>query len=166
VTLGPTRKRIAGAGALAAGALAALATGVLGDPADTGPGPAPGPTAPAAGSVLTAERVPEPGGPAKGAASPRVFYLETTQPENDIPPGPGGFVIKRCPKGSSAINGYYFQTVDGGGVFRGFGLDDQGSSPFRSRKWAFFFDNVAEDDQGYPVEIDGVTFGLVCDKDG
>ncbi len=152
---------------LAAAALAALATGVLGGPADTGPGPSPSAGPPPAGSVLGADRVPDPSGAAKGAPNPRILYLETTEPENDIPPGPGGFVVKKCPKGSRAINGYYFQTdAEGYGVFEGFGLDDQGSSPYGFHKWAFYFDNVATDDQGLPVEIDGVTFGIICDKDG
>jgi hypothetical protein len=166
VTLGSTRTRIAVACALAAAALAALATGVLGGPADTGPGPHPAKGGPAGESVLTAQRVREPSGPAKGAPNPRVFYLETTRPVDDIVPGPGGYVLKKCPKGSRAINGYYFQTdSEGYGVFEGFGLDDQGSSPFGFHKWGFYFDNVATD-QGVPAEIDGVTFGIVCDKDG
>jgi hypothetical protein len=157
----PSRLKIACAlVALTAVALGAVAVGVIAGAPDSGPGIEPTAEAPS----LRAHAVP--GGPPKrGQSPPRIVYLETTYPVNDIKPGRGGYIIERCPKSSVAVNGYYFQRVDDGsggtvGVFEGFGLDDQGSSPAGYRKWAFYYDNVTTQ------EIDGVTFGLICDKDG
>jgi hypothetical protein len=158
-----TRRRIGILGALGAAALAVGASTVIGGESDEGPGNAPAPDA----AVLQAERVAAPSAQRsakRGAPKPRVFYLETVPPRDDIQPGPGGYIVEKCPKGSVAVNGYYFQTLaaEGGGtgVFHGFGLDDQGSSPAGYRKWAFYYDNVTTG------EIDGVTFGIICDKDG
>lgn len=163
-----TRTTIGVLAALAAAALAAFATTVIGGETDAGPGNTPPPNteglatkrvAPAAGGMRAKH-----GGP-----NPRVVYYETTNPVDDIQPGPGGYIFEKCPKGSVVVNGYYFQTIPGEtepvGVFEGFGLDDQGSSPAGYRKWAFYWDNVATD-QGGPTDIDGVTFGIICDKDG
>lgn len=154
------RKRTGATGALTAAALGALAVGVIAGPPDPGPGIDPVAAAP----TVRAHAVPSHGPSKSGKEPPRILYLETTDPRDDIPTGPGGYIIERCPKGSVAINGYYFQTIPdsgkGTGVFDGFGLDDQGSSPAGYRKWAFYWDNVSG------AEIDGVTFGLICDKDG
>jgi hypothetical protein len=104
--------------------------------------------------MVEVKRVEGPAGKKHGS-QPRVFYLETIQPLT-IQPGPGGEIIEKCPKKSRAINGYYYKK----GLFTGFGLDDQGSSPSGFRRWAFYWDNES------PTPIDGVTLGLVCDKDG
>ena len=141
---------------LAAAGLAALAANVIGGETPGPPGNPPGPNA----SALEVERVAGPAG--KRAPKPRVFYLETRQALNDIPPGPGGEIIEKCPKKSVAINGYFYKKE----LFTGFGLDEQGSSPAGFRKWAFYWDNVATDTEGKGVEIDGVILGMVCDKDG
>jgi hypothetical protein len=159
VALGSTRTRIATACALVTAALAALATGVFGGPSDAGPGPAPAPGGLPADAVLRADPVTDPR-LGKGGGGPRIFYLETTNPVDDIQPGPGYKVVEKCPKGSRVINGYYYQELDGVPTYRAFGLDDQGSSPRGFHKWAFWYDNVSG------AEIDGVTFGIVCDKDG
>ena len=114
-------KRIVIPAVTVAAGLALLAGSVLGGPAEDGPGPpAPPPGGPL---VLKAERVADPA-TAKAGDNPRVFYLETTTPVDDIPPGPYGYIVKRCPNDSRAINGYYFQTTEGGngqpvGVYHG-----------------------------------------------
>jgi hypothetical protein len=146
---------------VAAAALGALAATVVGDPGEGGPGIVPAADAP----TLEAQRVPAPAAAKGGEQGPRVVYKETANRIDGIPPGPGGYIVEKCPKSSVAVNGYYFQEVRGEtggwvGVFDGFGLDDQGSSPAGYRRWAFYYDNLA------PAAIDGVTFGIICDKDG
>jgi hypothetical protein len=149
----------------ALGAAAFGAGAVIGDVGDPGPGNVP----PRDAAVLPSNPVPTERVPAKsGAPSGKIVYYETTDPLPPIAPGPGGYIFRKCPPGSSAVNGYYFRTVPDGkdpgtepdGVFVGFGLDDQGSSPAGYRRWAFYWDNVTTQ------PIDGVTAGIVCDKDG
>jgi len=145
------------AGALVA-ALALFVGAVVGGEAEQGPGNVP----PAGTDFVRAIPVTGPAGkPGKGGSAPLVFYRES-KPLDPVKPGPGGEIVGKCPKGSLAINGYYFRR----GEYGGFGLDHQGSSPAGKRKWAFYWDNVATDDQDRPIEIDGVVLGLVCDKDG
>jgi hypothetical protein len=164
-----TRFRIGALTALATAALAAFAATVIGGESAEGPG-----NAPAAGAEsLRAMPVSGPGYE-KGGWGGRISYFET-DPVDDIPPGPGGRIVGRCPNGTVVINGYYFQEDEiGNGVFVGFGLDDQGSSPVGyanpdvrkpPRKWAFYWDNVAQAQGGGPTDIDGVTFGLICERD-
>lgn len=149
---------------MALGAAGLGAGAVIGDTLEGGPGNVPVPPGAAARSAeVPVERV-----PAKRGASPtsRILYYETAEPLSPIPAGPGGYVFRRCPSGSAAVNGYYYQSFPrepGGGdvgTFQGFGLDDQGSSPAGYRRWAFYWENVS----GKPLE--GVTVGIVCDKDG
>jgi hypothetical protein len=146
--------------ALAATVGTAFAAGtVVGGIADQGPGNVPpaGVPQPRAGAVPV-ERVPA----KRGAPEGSIVYYETRDPLPEIQQGPGGFVFRRCPSGSAAVNGYYYQRLPGDpdGTFTGFGLDDQGSSPAGYRRWAFYWDNVS----GEPIE--GVTAGIVCDKSG
>ena len=167
---GPDRKRTLSF--IAAGGLVALALGagtVIGGIASKGPGNVPPSGVPelraGTGEI---ERV-----ASKGGSPSRIVYYETTGPLPAIPPGPGGYIFRQCPKGSVAINGYYYQQGPDGkdpgsepdGVFEGFGLDDQGSSPAGYRRWAFYWDNVATSGDE-PAELEGVTAGIICDKDG
>lgn len=158
-----TPKRIGPLIAVAALAAAALGAGaVIGSGTPSGPGNVPVPQ----DLALRAGEVPITKIAGKGAPPGRIVYYETTEPLSPIPPGPGGYIFKKCPKGSVGVNGYYYQSFPGEtggedvGTFVGFGLDDQGSSPAGYRRWAFYWDNVT----GEP--IDGVTVGIVCDKDG
>ncbi len=166
----PTRKRIVPL--LTVGGLVALALGagtVIGGIASKGPGNLPAPDAAELRASAGIERV-----AAKGGQPSRIVYFETTGPLPAIPPGPGGYIFRQCPKGSVAVNGYYYQQGPDGkdpdsdpdGVFEGFGLDDQGSSPAGYRRWAFYWDNQATDPGGQPMALEGVTAGIICDKDG
>lgn len=150
--------------------MVALGAGtVIGGIAGTGPGNVPVPGAQEPSETYPIERV-----SAKRGSKSKIAYYETTQPLPPIPPGPGGYIFRKCPKSSVAVNGYYYRQVPDGpdpggepdGVFEGFGLDDQGSSPAGFRRWAFYWDNVATDAEQTPVPLDGVTMGIVCDKDG
>ena len=147
-----SRGRAAAAGAAAIAALGVLAgTVVGGDPPAQVPG-----NPPSKGTdVVVAERVGDPPLGRPQAKDPRVFYYETQQPVT-IQPGPGGEVIGKCPRGSIATNGYWYIE----GTYAGFGLDDQGSSPAGFRRWAFYWENERTE------AIDGVTLGMVCDRDG
>ena len=83
---------------------------------------------------------------------PELVYLET--PPQTLVPGPTGFRVGKCPKRSSAINGYYYMA----GTQAGFGLDNQGDSPIKGlRQWAFYLD-------GGTAGATNVTFGLICLK--
>ena len=112
--------------------------------------------------------------PGKGAPGSRIAYYETTEPLSAIPPGPGGYIFRKCPKGSVAVNGYYYKAVPDGedegterdGVFVGFGLDDQGSSPAGYKSGRSTGTTWPRTPEGQSVEIDGVIAGIVCDKDG
>jgi hypothetical protein len=89
------------------------------------------------------------------AKEPKVFYFETSAPMT-VPPGRGGAIIEKCPKGSIATNGYWYIKK----TYQGFGLSDQGSSPAGFRRWAFYWENVND------AEIQKLTLGMVCDRDG
>ena len=146
--------------AASAVALAGLAATVIGQATDDGPGNTPVP-----GDVRALDSHPVAGPPGKRGFEGQIVYRETER-LGPIATGPGGAIVEKCPRGSIAINGYYYQEVynqtngEWEGVFDGFGLDDQGSSPAGWRRWAFYWDNVA----GKPIE--GVRLGLICDKDG
>jgi hypothetical protein len=148
--------------ALALSALVGTAFGagaVIGGVGKEGPG-----NVPAKGAEqIRVEPVPvQQVGSKRGSAPGKIVYYETSDPLPPIPPGPGGYVFRKCPQGSSAVNGYYYRR----GIFEGFGLDDQGSSPVGYRKWAFYWDNVAQDSGGKPMALEGVTVGIVCDRAG
>ena len=83
---------------------------------------------------------------------PQLVYLETAP--QSLAPGPTGFRVGDCPPRAKAINGYYFVN----GTQTGFGLDNQGDSPFKGlRQWAFYLD-------GGTTGATNVTFGLICLK--
>ncbi|MEO8092516.1 MAG: hypothetical protein ABI726_07405 [bacterium] len=137
---------------MALGALAATVIG--GEDKSQAPG---NPPPPGFEQVVDADRVQgdPPGGRPSTAKGPRVFYYETSTPLT-VPDGPGGMIVKKCPKGSIATNGYWY--IDQ--IFDGFGLSDQGSSPAGFRRWAFYWRN----ESGGPIE--NLILGMVCDRDG
>ena len=153
------RKRaMGGVAALASVAVVAGAGSVLAGESDQGPGQ----DRDVEVRTVTAERV---GAPVaaravatKAAAQkprkkrkPELIYLET--PPQTIAAGPTGFRVAKCPKRSSAINGYYYV----GGTSGSVGLDNQGDHPVQGlRRWGFYLDS--------PAGVSGVTFGLICVK--
>lgn len=150
------RARTVAIGAITVVALGAFAATVIGGE-DEGQPPGNPPAADA--EVIRAQRVDGPGGPLgwrpRRGKDPRVFYFETQTPLT-VPMGPGGEIIEKCPKGSIATNGYWYIKE----TFQGFGLSDQGSSPAGFRRWAFYWENES------PAEIQNLTLGMVCDRDG
>lgn len=158
-----TRARTVAIGVAAAAALGAFAATVIG-----GEGPdAPGNTPPPGLEFAKGERVKVPGVEAKQGQASRVIYVETPKDQPiSIDPGDGGGTIGKCPKGSSATNGYYYKP----GVFESFGLDEQGSfpvgpyeghAPAPPQKWGFYWENETDGQV-----ITGVILGMVCDRDG
>ena len=147
------RARMAAIGVLTVVAVGALAATVIGgeDEGPDGPG-----NPPAAGvEVVGTDRVSGPQGRPSTAKGPNVFYYETRAPLT-VAPGRGGALIEKCPKGSIATNGYWYIKK----TFQGFGLSDQGSSPAGFRRWAFYWENLNAE------EIQNLTLGMVCDRDG
>ena len=146
-------------GLTAVAAAAVAATSVLAG------GEEPGPGQPAVHELtVTAERVaagPSLGAPATARAGgggsksrkAELIYLETAEPQT-LPPGFTGATVQRCPGRSKVINGYYFVRD----VHQGFGLDDQGGSPSRVRKWSFYLKNEN------PTPVTNVTLGMICLK--
>lgn len=141
---------------VAIGAATVAALGVLAGTVIGGKAPVPGNPPSAGAEVLQAKRV---GGPPIGrpdaGKDPKVFYFETREPMT-VQPGAGGEMIEKCPKGSIATNGYWYVK----GIYSGFGLSDEGSSPAGFRRWAFYWDNETTE------AIENVTLGMVCDRDG
>ena len=158
------RGRLGGVGVvLALGLAAGGATSVLAGEAEDGPGQGSGPVeelsvrgervaAPSVAGGL-ASRAGTPGG--GGGTDVQLIYLETSTPLT-FNPGAVGATIKKCPRHSTVIGGYYFQE----GTFQSFGLADEGGSPSGLKRWAFYLDNETTP----PVPISGVTLGMVCLK--
>jgi hypothetical protein len=129
-------------------------------------GDEPGPGQPAVHQLtVAAERVAGPslaapvaarskaGGRRSKSRKLELIYLETADPQT-FPPGFTGATVKSCPGKSKVINGYYFVRD----VHQGFGLDDQGGSPSRVRKWSFYLENQN------PTPVTDVTLGMICLK--
>lgn len=148
------RARTAAIGAITVVAVGALAATVIGGEDESQVAGNPPPKG--FEQVVGTHRVNGPlGGRPSAAKGPQVFYYETRTPLT-VPTGPGGKIVEKCPKGSIATNGYWF--IDQ--KFVGFGLSDQGSSPAGFRRWAFYWDNESG------AEIQNLTLGMVCDRDG